>query len=50
MLKGSLSRIENFKVKNREELYYDYKEWLDVDDNNSIKASVLYFNYLRNNT
>ena len=31
MLNGSLRRLENLKGMNREALYDEYKEWLEVD-------------------
>ena len=46
MLNGSLSRLDNLNGMNREALYYEYKEWLEVDDNNLINDGVLYCNYL----
>ena len=46
MLNGSLRRINNLKGENREALYDEYKEWLEVDDNNVINDGVLYCNYL----
>ena len=46
MLNGSLSRLSNLKGENREALYNEYKEWLEVDDNNAINDGVLYCNYL----
>ena len=46
MLNGSLKRLNNLKVENREALYDEYKEWLEVDDNNVINDGVLYCNYL----
>ena len=48
MLNRSLSRLENIKGKNREALYDEYKEWLEVDENNAINDGVLYCNYLGN--
>ena len=47
MLNGSLKRLNSLKGKNREALYDEYKEWLEVDDNNAISDAVLYCNYLR---
>ena len=47
MLNGSLKRLNSLKSKNREALYDEYKEWLEVDDNNAISDGVLYCNYLR---
>ena len=46
MLNGSLKRLNNLKGVNREALYDEYKEWLEVDDNNVINDGVLYCNYL----
>ena len=47
MLNGSLKRLNSLKGKNREALYDEYKEWLELDDNNAISDGVLYCNYLR---
>ena len=46
MLNGSLKQLNNLKGENREALYDEYKEWLEVDDNNVINDGVLYCNYL----
>ena len=46
MLNGSLSRLDNLKGMNREALYDEYKEWLEVDENHLINDGVLYCNYL----
>ena len=46
MLNGSLKRLNNLEGENREALYYEYKEWLEVDDNNVINDGVFYCNYL----
>tara|TARA_Y100001968_G_scaffold120818_1_gene110019 strand:- start:10 stop:195 length:186 start_codon:yes stop_codon:yes gene_type:complete len=46
MLNGSLSRLSNLRGENREALYNEYKEWLEVDDNNEFNDGVLYCNYL----
>ena len=46
MLNGSLTRLDKLKGVNREALYDEYKEWLEVDDNNVINDGVLYCNYL----
>ena len=46
MLNGSLNRLNNLKGENREALYDEYKEWLEVDDNNLTNDGVLYCNYL----
>ena len=46
MLNGSLKRLNNLKGFNREALYDEYKEWLDVNEDNVIKDGVLYCNYL----
>jgi hypothetical protein len=47
MLNGSLKRLNSLKGKNREALYDEYKEWLELDVNNAISDGVLYCNYLR---
>ena len=41
-----LGSLNFLKGENREALYDEYKEWLDVDDNNVINDGVLYCNYL----
>ena len=46
MLNGSLSQLDNLNGMNREALYNEYKEWLEVDENNVINDGVLYCNYL----
>ncbi len=46
MLNGSLKRLNSIKGENREALYDEYKEWLEVDDNNVINDGVLYCNFL----
>ncbi|WP_269610337.1 hypothetical protein [Prochlorococcus marinus] len=46
MLNRSLKRLNNLKGDNREALYAEYKEWLEVDDNNVINDGVLYCTYL----
>ncbi len=46
MLNGSLKRLNNLEGKNREALYDEYKEWLEVDDNYIINDGVLYCIYL----
>ena len=46
MLNGYLERINNLKGVNREALYDEYKEWLEVNDDNVINDGVLYCNYL----
>ena len=46
MLNASLKRLNDLKGENREALYDEYKEWLEVDDNNIINDGVLYCNYL----
>ena len=46
MLNGSLKRLNNLKGENREALYDEYKEWLEVDEKNIINDGVLYCNYL----
>ena len=46
MLNGSLKQLNNLQGDNREALYDEYKEWLDVDDDYAINEAVLYCNYL----
>ena len=46
MLNGSLKRLNIINGKNREALYVEYKEWIDVDENNIAEEGVLYCNYL----
>ena len=46
MLNRSLQRLNNLHGENREALYDEYKEWIEVDDNNVINDGVLYCNYL----
>ena len=46
MLNASLIRLNNLNGENREALYDEYKEWLEVDDDNVINDGVLYCNYL----
>ncbi len=46
MLNDSLKRLNNLEGENREALYEEYKEWLELDDNNVINDGVLYCNYL----
>jgi len=46
MLNDSLTRLNNLKGMNREALYDEYKEWIEVDENNIINEGVLYCNYL----
>ena len=46
MLNASLKRLNNVNDENREALYDEYKEWLEVDDDNVINDGVLYCNYL----
>ena len=46
MLNGSLIRLNYLNGMNREALYDEYKEWIEVDDNNIINDGVLYCNYL----
>ena len=45
MLNRSLSRLDKLKGLNRDALYDEYKEWLELDDN-AINDGVLYCNYL----
>tara|TARA_B100000700_G_scaffold207206_1_gene227733 strand:- start:3021 stop:3212 length:192 start_codon:yes stop_codon:yes gene_type:complete len=46
MLNRSLSRLDDLKGKNRESLYDEFKEWIEVDEDNAINDDVLYINYL----
>ena len=46
MLNGSLARLDKLKGLNREALYDEYKEWLELDQDNLINDGVLYCNYL----
>ena len=46
MLNGSLKRLNNLSGENREALYDEYKEWLEVEDYNLITDRVLYCNDL----
>jgi len=46
MLNESLKRLNNLKGMNRDALYYEFKEWIEVDDDNIINDGVLYCNYL----
>ena len=46
MLNRSLERLDNLNGMNREALYDEYKEWIEVDETNIIKDGVLYCNYL----
>ena len=46
MLNASLKRLNNLNGENREALYDEYKEWLEVDNDNVINDGVLYCNYL----
>ena len=46
MLNRSLCRLHVLKGMNREALYDEYKEWLEIDENNIVNDGVLYCNYL----
>tara|TARA_Y100001968_G_C19250911_1_gene664352 strand:+ start:518 stop:700 length:183 start_codon:yes stop_codon:yes gene_type:complete len=46
MLNRSLTRLDYLKGMNREALYDEYKEWLELDKSNVINEGVLYCNYL----
>jgi len=46
MLNSSLKRLNNLQGVNREALYDEYKEWLEVNEDNVISDGVLYCNYL----
>ena len=37
MLNASLKRLNSLNGENREALYDEYKEWLEIDDNNVFK-------------
>tara|TARA_Y100001968_G_C19363039_1_gene720877 strand:+ start:887 stop:1114 length:228 start_codon:yes stop_codon:yes gene_type:complete len=45
-INGSLRRLADLYGEDKEAHYEEYKEWLDVCDNNAIKDDVLYCNYL----
>ena len=46
ILNESLIRLNNLKGKNREALYKEYKEWIEVDFENVVNNRVLYCDYL----
>ena len=46
MINGSLARLNDLKGANREALYEEYKEWLEIDQYNAINEGVLYCNFL----
>tara|TARA_Y100001968_G_C19198850_1_gene638931 strand:- start:203 stop:388 length:186 start_codon:yes stop_codon:yes gene_type:complete len=46
MINGSLNRLNDLKGPNREALYDEYKEWLEIDEYNAINDGVLYCNFL----
>ena len=46
MLNGSLRRLNNLNGENRKALYEEYKEWIEIDENNIINDGVLYCKYL----
>ena len=46
MLNRSLLRLDDLNGMNRTALYDEYKEWIEIDENNSIKNGVLYCDYL----
>ena len=46
MLNGSLTRLNTLKGLNREALFDEYKEWIEVKENQFISEDVLYCNYL----
>tara|TARA_Y100001968_G_scaffold94942_1_gene85214 strand:- start:528 stop:713 length:186 start_codon:yes stop_codon:yes gene_type:complete len=46
MLNGSLTRLNDLSGPNRDALYEEYKEWLEIDEYNSINDGVLYCNFL----
>ena len=49
MLNGSLRRLDTLKGLNREALYDEFKEWLEVEDDNVVKEGVIYCTYLGRN-
>ena len=46
MLNRTLTRLNYLHGSNREALYKEYREWLQIDENNVISDGVLYCNYL----
>ena len=46
MLNRTLTRLNYLHGSNREALYEEYREWLQIDENNVISDGVLYCNYL----
>ena len=46
MLNRSLTRLSYLHGSNKEALYEEYREWLEIDENNVISDGVLYCNYL----
>ncbi len=46
MLNRSLKRLDYLDGSNREALYDEYREWIQIDENNVINDGVLYCNYL----
>ncbi len=46
MLNGSLKRLDYLSGVNRDALYDEYKEWLEIEEDNDINDGVLYCNYL----
>ena len=46
MLNGSLKRLDILKDKNRDALYDEYREWIEVNDDNCRNEGVLYCIYL----
>ena len=46
MLNGSITRLDQLKGLNRDALFNEYKEWLEVDECNLINDGVLYCNFL----
>ena len=45
MLNKSLSRLNKLKGHERDALYNEYKEWIEIDDNYQVEDDVLYCNY-----
>ncbi len=46
MLNRSLTRLEKLKGVNKDALYEEYKEWIEIDGGKLKNDSVLYCNYL----
>ena len=46
MLNSSVTRLKDLHGMNKEALYEEYKEWIEVDQNNIINDGVLYCEFL----